>query len=541
MIDSINKIVVRNTSIVINDYELGDSARLEYSFRVNRPTHDYYYLGLFYDEKNKRLFLPRGIDIYYLENIFGVKAYIDRNPNKYDKIEVNLRTPPRSDKQKEALRFMIGVGEYAANKYASQIALNLNTGVGKTYCSVATFCMLGVKPIIITSTNSWLKQWKDRILEYTDMKPSEVYHIDGSMGINMVLSGRSKTIQNAKVFTINHSSITAYGSEHGWEKITELFETLRVGFTIYDEAHLNFVNICMIDYFTNVYRAYYVTATLGKSDENEDRIYQLYFKNVPKIELFDEETDTHTGHMAFKYNSLPSPMDISNCKNMYGLNRSRYIEYLLERPNFYKMLRITLKFLMAHSGKYLFYIGTNEGILKVYHWLQENYPEIANDIGIYTSIISPEEKEIQKKKRFILTTYKSAGAALDIKGLKATVILAEPFKSPIIARQILGRTRDNDTICIEFVDLGFRYTKKYYYAKLPTLNKYALYVKDHTFMQAEIDNRVSEIMKERAMMMYNSLFEGIIEFPSSTPLIEGLIPTPTGMVEGLVFGNEQQY
>lgn len=540
MIDSKHKIVVRNTSIVINNYIMGDSPKLEYSFRVYQPmTHDYYYLGILYDEKKKRLFLPRGIDIYYIENIFGEKAYIDRFPNKYDKIEVGLKTMPRSDKQVEALRFMIGTGEYTINKYASQIALNLNTGVGKTYCSVATFAYLGIKPIVITSRNSWLKQWKLRIMEYTDITASEIYYINGAPCIDMVLAGKSNAVNNAKVFMINHSSITAYASDHGWEKITELFEKLKVGINIYDEAHMNFQNITMIDYYTNVYRSYYVTATLGKSDEEEDRIYQLYFKNVPKIELFDEETDTHTDYIALKFNSMPNPMDISECKNMYGLNRVRYIEYLLDRPNFYKMLKIVLKMLSKFEGKFLFYIGTNEGIMKVYNWLQNNYPEIANDIGIYTSIISPEEKEKQKNHRYILTTSKSAGAALDIKGLKATIILAEPFKSPIIARQILGRTRDSNTFCIELVDLGFVYTKRYYYAKLPVLNKYALSVKDHTFMQRELDERIRVIMEERGLLMI-PLINGIIEDPY-VHLMEGLIKTKPGeLVDGLVF-EKQQY
>ena len=41
------KIIVRNTCIIINDYELGDSPQLEESFRVYDPiTHKFSFFGL---------------------------------------------------------------------------------------------------------------------------------------------------------------------------------------------------------------------------------------------------------------------------------------------------------------------------------------------------------------------------------------------------------------------------------------------------------------------------------------------------------------
>jgi hypothetical protein len=47
----------------------------------------------------------------------------------------------------------------------------------------------------------------------------------------------------------------------------------------------------MIDFFTNVFRTYYVTATPGRSSWRENRIFQLSIKNVPTIDLFNEDKD----------------------------------------------------------------------------------------------------------------------------------------------------------------------------------------------------------------------------------------------------------
>ena len=79
-----------------------------------------------------------------------------------------------------------------------------------------------------------------------------------------------------------------------------------------------------------------------------------------------------------------------------------------------------------------------------------------------------------KQKKLLLSTTKSAGLGEHIDKLKMTIVLAEPFKSEIIARQTLGRTRDNGTWYIEVVDMGFTYVRKFYFDKLPTFNKYAL-------------------------------------------------------------------
>lgn len=125
------------------------------------------------------------------------------------------------------------------------------------------------------------------------------------------------------------------------------------------------------------------------------------------------------------------------------------------------------------GGRALFYIGTNSAITKVKERILMHYPELYNDIGIYTSVNTAAGKLVAKTKRFILTTTKSAGAGEDIAHLKYSVVLAEPFKSEVLTRQTLGRTRDKDTTYIELVDVGFKQIVAYYNSKKPIFAKYA--------------------------------------------------------------------
>ena len=494
-----DKIVVTNTAIIVNDYEMGDSEKLEQVFSVWDPiVHKLIPFGMNYDSINKRLYLPRGIDIWWVRGCFDEKYYTRESNHEYKSIEnIQLKYRPRDDKQVQALQFMCGINEYEENADIHQLSVNLNTGKGKTYCSIATIAFYKIKSMIITASNTLLSQWKSEILHYTNLTDKDIVQIKGSDNINMILSGNSTKANNASIYLCSHGTLKSFGDSYGWDKVYELFRYLGIGLKFYDEAHTNFDNMLMIDYHTNVWRTYYVTATPGRSNFKENRIYKVSLKNVPSIDLFDERNDPHTDYVAIKWNSRPTAMDISRCRNQYGLDRMKYIDYITKNPEFYKMMRIIMELVIKCNGRVLMYIGTNEGILRVYHWIGTNYPEFLGEIGIFSSLVPNDQKLEEKKKKLLLSTTKSAGLGEHIEGLKMTILLAEPFKSEIVARQTLGRTRDDNTTYIELVDMGFHYIRKFYYNKLPVFNKYAKSVSDTTMESYEVNKRYQDIVASR--------------------------------------------
>ena len=495
-----NRIKVTNTAIIIDNYELHESEQLEHPFQIYDPVyHRMNYLGFYYDKENKRIYLPGGLDLWWVRKAINEKYYTRIDPYPYKKISnIRMKYKPRDNEQLETLKFTAGLEEYDGNQYAPQLSINLSTGKGKTYCSIATIAFYQIKSIIITGSNSLLTQWEQNIIEYTNLNSSDIFRINGSDICNMILNGSSNKAENASIFLCSHGTLRSFGDRYGWDKVGELFKKLGIGMKFYDECHTNYDNMLMIDFFTNVFKTFYVTATPGRSDWKENHIFQISLKNVPNIDLFDENKDPHTSYIALKWNSNPTAMDISRCKSsMYGLDRNKYMEYLTKKPEFYELLRVIMDLVIKCKGRALFYIGTNDGILRVYYWICQNYPEFIGDIGIFTSLVSKEDKMKEKKKRLLLSTTKSAGLGEHIEGLKLTVVLAEPFKSDIVFRQTLGRTRDPNTIYIETVDLGFKYTKKYYYAKLPTANKYAKDVSDMTIDKYELKKRSDNLRIER--------------------------------------------
>ena len=361
----------------------------------------------------------------------------------------------------------------------------------------------------IIKSKIYLSELQERIFEYTNLNSKQVCVIEGSGSIHRLMS---KKDNDAVIYLVTHGTLKSYGDRYGWEKVGELLKYLKIGIKIFDEAHQNFENLLKIDYFTNVFKTYYLTATSLRSSDEENRIYQLSFKNVPAIDLFNQDEDPHTVYTAIKCHSKPNAVEKSNCSNQYGLDRNAYTNYIVGTSIFYKVLTILMNIILkrtAYGGKCLIYIGTNNAIEKVYNWMSNNYPELYGNIGILSTLVSEEERKASIHKRIILATTKSAGAGIDIKGLKLTVVLAEPFKSEVLARQTLGRTRDDDTEYIELVDIGFAQCSKYYSHKKPIFLKYAVSCREIVLKPDYIESKYNEIMEERNIpTMYDILRSG---------------------------------
>ena len=481
------KILVKHSRIEINNYELGDCPKLEYIFSVWDPvTHQSYPKGIEYDEEKRKLIVPRGMDISWLENHFGVEATIDRTPDSFtDGGQIPIKYLAKDERQLEILKFLLGREKYQYTKTKSQLSCNSTTGSGKTFVTIASICYTGSRAIIIINSLKWLNQWKEKIMEYTPLTEKDMYMIIGAGSINKILC---RNPLDYHIFLASHGTIRSYGDTHGWDAVSDLFKYLRCSMKIYDEAHLYFDNICKIDFHTNTKKTIYLTATPERSNEEENTIYQLYFKNIPSISLFDEETDPHVNYIAMHFNSHPRPIDINHCKNQYGFDRNAYTNYVVTRPNFQYLVTILIDLIFANSGKALIYIGTNQAISIVYDYIISQFPFLSNNVGIYTSVTKGNKNE-QLCKKIILSTTKSCGAASDIDDLRMTINLAEPFKSPVLARQTLGRCRADNTVYIDIVDQGFYFTKRYYNKKKPIFSQYAKSCKDVVFTDEELEER----------------------------------------------------
>ena len=459
------KIVLYNTRIDIHGYEIGDCEELESSLCVWNQI--YFRLeprGLQYNEKEKILSVPRGIDVTFLVSKLKLPVYTDTNYNKFDKVNLKLKYEPRNDIQIKSLAFLTGEGKFKYTQEYSQLSLNLDTGDGKTYCVIASLCLHKMKAIIITHTENIKDQWKKSLIKFTNIDPRRICDLSGTKKMEDMFT---EDTDDYDMYLVNHGTIQSYAKKNGWENLNRFFEYIRVGIKVFDEAHLHFKSIINVDLNTNVHKTFYLTATFERTDKSEDRVFHLCFKNIAKYGYETRgEKRKHIKYVAVKFNSKPNMEDQMSIKTKMGFNRHAYMDYQLNKGIIFDVVKYVMDTFGRLDGKALVLSSNIESADKLKDMIVEWYPD--KSVGIYHSKISKAEKEGIKEYDIISSTPQSCGTGFDVPGLRYNIML-EPYNATITANQVCGRLReipDEYTYHIELIDVGFPKVKEMYRKRL---------------------------------------------------------------------------
>ena len=459
------KIVLYNTRIDIHGYEIGDCEELESSLCIWNQI--YFRLeprGLQYNEKEKILSVPRGIDVNFLVSKLKLPVYTDTNYNKFDKVNLKLKYEPRNDIQIKSLAFLTGEGKFKYTQEYSQLSLNLDTGDGKTYCVIASLCLHKMKAIIITHTENIKDQWKKSLIKFTNIDPRRICDLTGTKKMEDMFT---EDVNSYDMYLVNHGTIQSYAKKNGWENLNRFFEHIRVGIKVFDEAHLHFKSIINVDLNTNVHKTFYLTATFERTDKSEDRVFHLCFKNIAKYGYETRgEKRKHIKYVAVKFNSKPNMEDQMSIKTKMGFNRHAYMDYQLNKGIIFDVVKYVMDTFGRLDGKALVLSSKIESADKLKDMIVEWYPN--KSVGIYHSKISKAEKEGIKEYDIISSTPQSCGTGFDVPGLRYNIML-EPYNATITANQVCGRLREipeEYTYHIELIDIGFPKVKEMYRKRL---------------------------------------------------------------------------
>ena len=466
-----SKIVVNHTSIVINNYELGDKEYLEKKQSIwNKSYYRYDPVGYVYNESTKQLLLPRGVDINFLERTFNTQADFNYAADPSDTMSIRLKLMPRDDVQRKSISFLIGEGDFSYTKKYSQLLLNLDTGIGKTYVATAALTFYRTKAIIITHIDKIKKQWYDTFMNITDIDKASICDITGSYVINALLDSPNPKF---KIYLINHATINAYATKHGWESVGELFRHLKIGVKIYDEAHLCFENMLRVDMYTNTKRTLYLTATFNRSDPDENRLFEQCTKSIVRYgSEARSEKRKHIVYLAAFYNSYPDIGEEGSMSTIRGWSKIRYADYLMGCKRFFEALTYMVNYFINKEGKMLILSSKIETAHTIAEMVKKLHPDKV--VSEYHSKISSEDREKAFSADIISSTPQSAGTGADIRGLRC-VINTESYSSKVSAEQMSGRLREYsptaNTFYVELVDRGFRKVQNMYRDRLSVFKK----------------------------------------------------------------------
>lgn len=351
-----------------------------------------------------------------------------------------------------------------------------------TFCVAYASTELNEKTMIITPNENLKHQWISTYNKMFDYRPKNLMNIAGSSIIDGLMLDE---IEPSDVYFVNHQTLRSYMTSTNGYNLHKLFKKLNIGIKVYDESHMEFANILLIDFFTNTNRTWYLTATFDRSDKTESACFKRAFNSVityGEIES-SEIVEKHVVYHIVNVNSRISPKDRAKVIGFSGMSAASYGKYAFlsdENDTAYKAIVEILKKIRNVEGKILIFIPLIEAVDNVTKKLKNEFPD--KDVAAFHSKISKEEKESAKNKDIIVSTIKSCGTGQDIPGLRC-LICVEPIASKVVAEQIIGRLRpygkNKLTYFFDIIDISIppiNYWWRARFKKIQTLVKEVIYL-----------------------------------------------------------------
>ena len=448
-------IEVHNSHIRLTNYTLGDSKGLERLLSVwDSVRFEVSWANMMYLEDKKELRIPGGFPISSVRKFFPYEDLVySKKPTVSASASYKCDVKPKDDKQKEAIDFLTGSVDETAN--ATERMLCLQTGGGKTYCTIHALSKIKKRSMIVVDQEKIMLQWRDEFIKFTNLTEDDIYLISGRNSVDALMKKKKSEIRY-KVIIAMHQTLGSLEKE-----VTDLYEHCKIGVNVFDEAHCYAANMFNINFLTDSELTIYLTATPNRSKKQEDDVYQASFKNVPKYGLEDKFDSPYHNIYYISYDSKPSYNTICSCQTKRGFDTNRFSDYTFDKSYdiFYevvlKLLKITLK--NPAMGKTCIIVHKNDHLTKLKTDLEADFPDI--EIGVFSSLISDGKKrEKELNKKVILSTDKSMGKAVNCENLQF-IIMAVPTSSLVVAEQTLGRLRKLDgkkVMYFDVIDRGFK-------------------------------------------------------------------------------------
>jgi DNA excision repair protein ERCC-3 len=139
----------------------------------------------------------------------------------------------------------------------------LPCGAGKTITGMAVMSLVGTKTLILTTNTVAVRQWREELLDKTELTPDQVGEYTGD----------GKAVRPVTIST--YQMLTWRRDREGPFEHFEIFRRENWGLVIYDEVHLLPAPIFRVTADLQARRRLGLTATLVREDGKEDEVFCL--------------------------------------------------------------------------------------------------------------------------------------------------------------------------------------------------------------------------------------------------------------------------
>lgn len=448
---------VKRSHLELVPYSLGESSTLErrlslFDYIEHRITMSLYK----YEPNDKTLCIPRGFSVEETLNLLAEDTIVE-----VDVVDVRNQTPMGRD---ISLPIKPGIGardehqiksiSFLLNKDSTvQRFLNIDTGYGKTFCTIKAISVIGKCAMIVMANSNLMKQWTDSLKDFTSIKSHEIEIISGRDSIQKAINSKEK----AKIYICSTQTLAIMSGEN---KLDEFVKKCGISIKVIDEAHEMMSAVALIDNGCDVYNNFYLTATPERSDTREAILYSRITKTFERFGGYTSELMQYVHVKNVLINSYPTPWHKRICNTKKGFSGVIYEKFIFKNDRkktfFYLICKYVCSKILKEdpSAKILIVFSLKESINEIARLFKQN--DNIN-CGIFTTDADKDKKRKELNKNVILSTLKSSGAGMDIKNLRC-IINFVPFKSTVLLHQLMGRLRymeDKALFYFNIVDEGF--------------------------------------------------------------------------------------
>lgn len=364
---------------------------------------------------------------------------------------------PRED-QKEIIDYILSPGKFKM--------IRSQTGFGKTFCNNQAISTLGNRVCLIVKP-MYIQRWID------DLKISfgdaiRIRTVSGSLQLMGLMNEASAGMLYDDIIIISNATYRNYIMEY-IEKPENLFSysvtpdnfftVIGAGLRTIDEVHMDFNFNFKCDLFTNIEKVLSLSATLvsrnkflvnmyriaypewERSPEMEHNKYiqadaLFYHLARPQMVKYKQKGRRSYSHSVFEASILKDKRILSNYINMFVDVTKRYFikvrkEKEENKPNM----------------KILLFFNRTEMCTEV----TKVFKQVFSNLRV-ERLIAGDPKSVLKDADIVISTLKSCGTAVDIKGL-IRVVMSDAVDSIQSNEQALGRLRNIEELWPDVVPI----------------------------------------------------------------------------------------
>lgn len=295
----------------------------------------------------------------------------------------------------------------------------LPCGTGKTIVGIAALAALNKATLILTSSATSVRQWKDELLDKTSLSDAEVGQYCGTL----------KQVRPVTIATYN--LLTHRKSSSGPFTHMKLFSERDWGLIIYDEVHLLPAPVFRMTATIQATRRLGLTATLIREDGCAEDVYSLIGPKLFDMQWKLAETSRYIASVSCA--EIRVPLDLKEETAYANANARAKLRMASENPVKFKVVKQLLK---EHEGKPTLIIG------QYLNQLNEIAAELSAPL-LTGAVPQTERQKLYEQFKagsiHLLVVSKVANLAVDLPDAAVAIQLSGSFGSRQEEAQRIGR------------------------------------------------------------------------------------------------------